>query len=163
MRYSILLEALNAFPDRCHCSQFLHICVAFRGPKILAMGYNCSCRVLRQMGDAKSLHAEIDALRKVRSKRSFDILVIRVNKSKTSLLNSQPCIRCENWIRNYPVNKIYFSTNDGNINYIYRSQLVSSFNVVRKHSKHTKPHNYRPISCKAASGFRIPICLSLAS
>ena len=156
MRASILLQAIMAFKDRCNCSQFYHVCVAFRGKKILAMGYNCCCRVLKKYGDARSMHAEIDTLQRIPSnyKRSFDILVIRLNKTKTALLDSQPCIRCENWIRNYRVNKIYFSTNDGDIKYIHKNQLIKSFKMKT---------SYRPISCKAASGLRIPICLNRAS
>jgi len=156
MRESILLAALNEVKNRCDCSQFYHVCVAFRGTKILAIGHNCCCRVLKKYGEAKSLHAEIDALQrlKYRNKRPFDILVIRVNKTMSNLLSSKPCIRCENWIQNYPINKIYFSTSEGTIEYIFKSQLVRSFKTKNVH---------RPISCKAASGLRIPICLSLAS
>lgn len=159
MREFILTTALDAFNDRCSCSQFYHVCVAFRGTKILAMGYNCCCRVLKRYGEAKSMHAEIDALQRIKSsqKRPFDILVIRINKTKTSLLDSQPCIRCENWMRNYPVRRIYFSKstkNGGIIKYIEKKQFIKSFKM---------KSSYRPISCKAASGLRIPICLNRAS
>ena len=160
MREFILIAALNAFENRCNCSQFYHVCVAFRGTKILAMGYNCCCRSLKQYGDAKSMHAEIDTLRRLKSNqrsKPFDILVIRINKTKTSLLDSQPCIRCENWMKNYPVRRIYFSVKtdgEGMIKYIEKKQFIKSFKM---------KNSYRPISCKAASGLRIPICLSRAS
>lgn len=152
MRQNILLEALKLCQKRCDCSNYHHFCVVFRGKKILATGFNCFCRNMRHLGAAQSVHAELNAIQKIKDKRrSFDMLVIRTNKTMTGLMNSKPCLRCERWLSNYPVNKIYFSTETG-ISYIYGTQLAKTF-------KHNVTH--RPISCKAASGFRIPICLSL--
>lgn len=152
MRKDILIEALRLCGNRCDCSNYLHFCVAFRGRKILATGFNCFCRNMKHLGATKSVHAEVNTIQKIKDKRrSFDLLVIRTNKTMTGLMNSKPCLRCERWITNYPVNKVFFSTETG-ISYIYKSQLAKTF----KHEKH-----HRPISCKAASGFRMPICLSL--
>jgi len=136
MRLSILIDTIRLNALRCKCSNYLHICVAFRGGKILAYGYNCCCSSTRRYGHAGSVHAEIKMLEKIgKTKKNFDILVIRINKSGTELLDSQPCRRCENWIRNYPVNRIYFSTSDGTINYIFRKQIPKTFKMKKKYRK----------------------------
>jgi len=139
MRRQILLEAIGSNSKRCFCSNYYHVCVAFRGGKILAYGYNCCCSSTKRYGHVDSIHAEIKMLERLgKCKKSFDILVIRINKSGTGLLNSQPCRRCENWIRNYPVNRIYFSKSDGTINYIFRKHIPKLFKMKRK---------YRNVKC----------------
>ena len=134
MRRQILLAAISSNSKRCTCSNYYHICVAFRGGKILAYGYNCCCSSTKKYGHVDSVHAEIKMLEGMKkTKRSFDILVIRINKSGTGLLDSQPCRRCENWIRNYPVNRIYYSKSDGTICYMFQKQIPKVFKMKNKY------------------------------
>lgn len=151
MRQSILDTALRLSNYRCDCSNYHHFCVLFRGKKIIATGFNCFCRNLKHLGAVFSVHAELNALQKVKDKRrSFDMLVIRTNITKTSLLNSKPCLRCEMWIKNYPVNKIYFSNDQGGISFINSSQLPKSY----KHNEH-----HRPVDCKDVCCIKINLPL----
>lgn len=134
MRKYILQSAIDANRKRCGCSNYYHMCVAFRGGKILAYGYNCCCESTTRYGHADSLHAEINMLKKLgKTTKSFDILVIRLNKAGDMLLDSQPCRRCENWIKNYPVNKIYFSTKTGKIKYMFRKEIPKLFKMKKKY------------------------------
>jgi len=132
MRQSIIDKAIELSFRRCPCTDFKHFCIAFRGKKIISTGFNCFCRNISHLGKTNSLHAELSALQKIRNlTKSFDIFVFRLNGSDGTWLNSQPCLRCENWIRNYPVNRIYFSTNDG-IQFINYKNLATTF----KNHKH---------------------------
>jgi len=127
MRQSIIDRAVQLSLRRCPCTNFKHFCIAFRGKKIISYGFNCFCKNIKHMGKTNSLHAEINTLQKIRDpKKSFDIFVFRINGTDGSWLDSQPCLRCENWIRNYPVSRIYYSTNSG-IQYINSKNLACRF------------------------------------
>lgn len=116
MRLNILHEAMRKCLDnRCTCSKYFHICVAFRGKHILSIGKNCVCKTNTKFAFKDSLHAELDAISKIRDKKPFDILVIRTDCTGKKLLISKPCILCSNWINLgiYPIRKIYYSDGKG--------------------------------------------------
>jgi deoxycytidylate deaminase len=132
MRQSIIEKAIELSTKRCPCTDFKHFCIAFRGKNIISTGFNCFCRNIKHLGKTNSLHAELSALQKIRTpSKSFDIFVFRLNGRDGTWLDSQPCLRCENWIRNYPVNRIYYSTNSG-IKFIKYNDLAKTF----KNHKH---------------------------
>ena len=112
--------------DRCPCCpDFKHFCIAFRGRKIIATGFNCRCRIPKRIaGRTRSNHAETATIFKVRNQtKSFDLLVIRLNNAGDKLLISKPCHVCAEWINRYPINRIFYSDEDGAI----VSSLVRNF------------------------------------
>lgn len=135
MRLNILLEAINTNQNRCKCTSFYHVCIAFRGGKILAKGMNCCCKSTSKYGHVSSRHAEIDVLEQMQNeKKNFDMLVVRLDRQGTKMHDSRPCRRCEHWIKNYPINRIFFSKEDGSINCIFRSQIPKKLNMKEKYN-----------------------------
>jgi deoxycytidylate deaminase len=129
MRLNILHEAMRKCMDnRCHCSKYFHICVTFRGKNILSCGTNCVCKTNTKYAFKDSLHAELDAISKIRDKtKPFDILVIRTDITGTKLLISKPCIQCSNWINLniYPIRKIFYSNGQGGIVVMNKKALIT--------------------------------------
>uniref|UniRef100_A0A6C0JSP7 CMP/dCMP-type deaminase domain-containing protein n=1 Tax=viral metagenome TaxID=1070528 RepID=A0A6C0JSP7_9ZZZZ len=118
MRVDILMQALQMCRhDRCPCCpEYKHFCIAFRGKKILATGYNCRCRIpKRLLGRTSSNHAETSTIFKVRDGKPYDILVIRINRDGTKLLISKPCPVCSEWIERSHIGKIFYSDGQGHI------------------------------------------------
>ena len=75
----------------------------------------------------ESLHAEVDAINHLKytyKKKKVNLLVYRTNKMGDQLLSAVPCKNCYNHIikelpkKGYKLNKIYYTTNSGTINYI---------------------------------------------
>ena len=128
MRLTILNQAIaNCVTDRCPCSRYMHYCIAFRGKKILATGSNCVCKLSHRYSFDDSLHAEPSCLAKLKDqKKSFDILVIRMNVSGTRLLSSRPCRSCSIWLNLgfFPLKRVYFSTDDGGISSLDKKDLI---------------------------------------
>ena len=133
MRLSILYTAIgNCLTDRCPCSKYIHYCVAFRGKKIIATGSNCVCRLHHRYGSQNSLHAEPACIANIKKeKKSFNILVIRMNESGTRLLISKPCRSCSVWLNlgYFPIKKIYYSTEDGGIMAVTKEDLLNEHSV----------------------------------
>ena len=139
MRQNIIDTAIQLSKNRCSCAEIKHYCITFSGKDILSVGFNCFCRSKRHLGCTNSVHAEVCALRRLRNrKKSFDLFVFRLNGKDGTWMNSQPCIRCENWMSNYPIRRIYYSIEKG-ICYIKGTQLANTF----KHNNH-----YRDLICK---------------
>lgn len=62
------------------------------------------------------IHAEIDALVKIKHKhilKDCDIYVLRLTKGNR-IMNSKPCAGCEKAINFYGIKNIYWTTDDGN-------------------------------------------------
>lgn len=129
MRNNILTEAIRlCLEDRCPCCPtYLHCCIGFRGKKIISMGMNCRCHSRRKVGPiVATLHAELSAIFKIRDGKPFDILVIRTNKNGSRLLISKPCLRCSKWIKNYPINRVFYSDGCGSIISIAKKDLLKT-------------------------------------
>lgn len=57
-----------------------------------------------------TIHAEVDALRKLpKHKKNLLIVVIRIKDY--GIRNSYPCEKCQNYIKKYNVNRIWYSPN----------------------------------------------------
>lgn len=78
-------------------------------------------------------HAEDNAIRKLKLKphQKCDMLVIRISYNKDGsfcIKNSKPCYHCVQKIRNAKnINRIYYSTSDGNIEMINKVNLVNNY------------------------------------
>ena len=71
-----------------------------------------------------SIHAEVDAVRKLKSSdntKKVDILVFRTNNQGNTCLMAKPCTNCMHCLyqtcfrKNYKINRIYYTDIDGNI------------------------------------------------
>jgi hypothetical protein len=134
MRTKILIEALDGCRHgRCPCCpDFKHFSVAFRGRKIITKGFNCRCRIPKELcNSSRSNHAETSSLFKVRDNKPFDLLVIRTNRDGSKLLNSKPCEMCLSWIMRYPVQRLYYSDGEG-ISSVTLTVFIKSIKT-RKH------------------------------
>jgi hypothetical protein len=70
----------------------------------------------------KSIHAEVDAINKLKKSEKpckINIVVFRVNNSGSELLMAKPCNNCINYIKkelsykNYKLNKCYYTNENG--------------------------------------------------
>lgn len=70
----------------------------------------------------KSIHAEVDAINKLKKSNKIckiNIIIFRVNNSGTNLLMAKPCENCINYIKrelvykNYKIHKCYYTDNTG--------------------------------------------------
>ena len=69
--------------------------------------------------DARTVHAEEDTLIKYKKigatkSKKYSLLVIRINKTG-NLCNSKPCADCICEFKKHNINKIYYSSSDGDI------------------------------------------------
>lgn len=102
-------------------SSFKHGAILFNGKHIISKGYN---KPVISAKPFHSIHAEMAAIKDAKSKikySKFDTLsmiVVRINKSG-NLCFSKPCSHCQNIMKNCGVQKCFFSTNTGDINYMY--------------------------------------------
>ena len=80
----------------------------------------------------KTIHAEEDAIRKLKYSKvrcKVEILVFRTNKMGNKLMNSKPCENCIKCImrnialKNYNVSKIYYTNDDGEIEFMKTKDL----------------------------------------
>lgn len=83
---------------------------------IIATGYNY---VYEHMCHNNSIHAEVDALMKVKSKGKnilgeTEMYVVRIGSRRLQrpLKYSKPCCDCQKAIRKYGIPRVYYSTND---------------------------------------------------
>jgi tRNA(Arg) A34 adenosine deaminase TadA len=108
--------------------------------KIITKGYN---RLTDNQKHTLSIHAEIDALRKIRScYTKYDNLVmyiIRFSSNKQELKYSKPCINCATNIIRFGIRRIYFSDQvdftDKIIGYTKNNIKICSLNDVDKYFK----------------------------
>lgn len=85
--------------------------------KIVAKGYNRMCTDQKHL---LSVHAEMDALRKIRSFHTkYDNLAMYIIRfDKNQLKYSKPCITCATNIKKFGIKKIYFSFQESYIDRI---------------------------------------------
>lgn len=108
--------------------------------KIIATGYN---RLSNNQKDTLSIHAEIDALRKIKScYNKYDNLImyiIRFSGNKQELKYSKPCINCATNIISFGIRRIYFSDQvnftDKITGYTNDNIKICGLNDVSKHFK----------------------------
>ena len=107
-----------------------HFSFAWRSAKLLSIGQNDPDRTnAKAMWFAKKfrnkkqmqypyLHAEVDMLSKLWGRHYIDskmkVVVLRIN-SKGELKNSKPCPSCSNILSALGVEKVWFSTKEGNV------------------------------------------------
>lgn len=80
-----------------------------------------------------SIHAEHDAVNKLRycykKKKKVDVLIFRVSKNGEDVMLGAPCENCRRHLKNgikakgYKLNKVYYTTNYGDICFIKSSFL----------------------------------------
>lgn len=91
---------------------------------IITTGFNKYCNNKKC---STTIHAEIDALFKLKSSfnKKIDIIIIRLSKyNKNILKNSKPCVNCIFQLKKYKfINKIYYSDENGNIVFNYLENL----------------------------------------
>ena len=77
---------------------------------------------------SNSIHAEEGLIYKLRNKKTttkYDLIIVRINQ-KGELVNSAPCKKCSELIRNAPfISKVYFSGKDGAIHALRKKQIYS--------------------------------------
>lgn len=148
MRRRILEIAIELGKQRtCSCSKYHHICVAFRGKKILAAGQNCVCRVYKKFGHVISTHAEHSTLIQIKDNKPFSILVIRINE-KGDLRVSRPCSLCTKYMNRgyYNIDHVFYSDGQGIIKTSVKNLLQNEINV-----KHKSPMQFCSKKCCMAN------------
>jgi deoxycytidylate deaminase len=83
---------------------------------IYSIGFN------RYIKERSSIHAEVDAICKIKNKclKGIDILIIRINeKTDCKLKNSRPCNACIDKLFERGIRKVYYSNDLGEIVYEY--------------------------------------------
>ena len=80
----------------------------------------------------KTIHAEVDAIKKLRyskTKKKIDVLVFRTNLKGEELKMAKPCQNCINSImkntklKNYRLSKIHYTNEKGEIDFIKVSSI----------------------------------------
>ena len=109
-----ILEEENLKADMIGCSR--HSAAIVHRNKIISIGHNKrKTHPLMLKFQHRSfkilLHAEIDAISKVRNKnllKDSEMYVSRLSKGN-NILNSEPCETCKKAIRFYGINKVYWT------------------------------------------------------
>lgn len=127
-----------------------HYCVIFQERK------KCSkilCYGMNHIRNGKTIHAEVDAINNLppSSKRNrlmkVSLMVIRINKHN-KICNSRCCVKCCESIysipsyRGYVIDQIYYSNEEGEIEYSHPISLLLNVNVHK--SSYFKKKNYKP-------------------
>lgn len=98
------------------CSR--HGSIIYQGSRLLSVGYNKYKNSPMNLDwDYWSLHAEIDAMNKIKhyDNNNISLLVVRINK-KGKLMSSRPCENCIERLKNkFNIHKIFYSTTAGEI------------------------------------------------
>lgn len=96
------------------CMTQKHSAVILKDGNIVSIGHN---RVVEYMSHDMSLHAEIDALNKVKHKgkrflEECTMVVIRIGQQKDGfpLKMSKPCDRCDKEIKKHGIRKVFYSS-----------------------------------------------------
>ena len=89
-----------------------HGCVILdKSSKVVSIGWNQrKTHPLQHRFNHRSdlLHAEIDALRKIKHKNPYKLFVVRVNK-KGEYMYSKPCTYCQDAISSFNIKETYWS------------------------------------------------------
>lgn len=89
-----------------------HGAIIVHNGTIVAEGYN---RIALHLEHAFSIHAEVDALSKIKHKgRKFldecTLIVVRIGSEKRGgFKDSKPCESCQRAIKNYGIRKVFYS------------------------------------------------------
>ena len=91
--------------------QHKHGCVVVSRNKIISVAHN-----IVQKGHTHSIHAEVNALKKIKNFNKYNdyqLYVVRVGTEicDDRLKYSKPCENCTNTIISHGINKIYYSLN----------------------------------------------------
>jgi deoxycytidylate deaminase len=129
-----LLRKIATFSSLTH----KHSACLIKGGKVYTFGYNRYIK--RDRVNDKyikyTIHAEIDALCKLKLTKGMDILIIRLGNPKTNKLrNSRPCNSCIDKLIQRGIRKVYYSDENGDIVYEFLESMeklhVSSGNCHR--------------------------------
>jgi len=92
-----------------------HGAIVMHNGEIVAEGYN---RIAHHLEHAYSIHAEVDALNKIKNKgRRFweecTLIVVRIGSDKQAMhyKESKPCESCQRAIRNFGIRRVFYSVN----------------------------------------------------
>lgn len=96
--------------------EYKHGAVVFDNFDIVSKGYNKrgTLAKLKSKGFNYSVHAEADALRKIKKIGTIDKLVV-VRFKNNKLMNSKPCKSCMRLMRDRGVICVFYSDKNGNI------------------------------------------------
>jgi deoxycytidylate deaminase len=98
-----------------HHQYLVGACIV-RSGHVLSIGYNKN-KTHPMMGKFRHLHAEVDALLKVKDRdtlRGSDIYVTRQNKNGRVGL-AKPCSTCMGHLRSFGVRNVYYTGSNGEI------------------------------------------------
>jgi len=124
---NFLNKAYKAHKHSDEC-RYRHVAVIVKGGSILSVGFNSMkphpmamlpLGVLNKAeivpNDTRTIHAEMDAIRKIKDKRllsSCELWVYSEMKNGT-LRISKPCSLCQHYIQMYGIKTVHFSTESG--------------------------------------------------
>jgi cytidine deaminase len=94
--------------------EFRHGAVLVKDGKIIGSGrnrYSCSIPIGENTRGRSSVHAEEAAIRHTKNCGNARMYVVRV--ASYGLANSKPCIRCQNLMKNFKIEKVIYSTKTG--------------------------------------------------
>lgn len=115
-----------------------HGCVVLHHGKIMSTGYNINKvqykNKLLYRKISCSTHAEMSAILSLKTKKADTILVIRVGKDGT-LRDSKPCKYCYEFISKIGIKRVYYSTNNQEIECIKTSLLENDKLIVSRSNK----------------------------
>lgn len=99
--------------------KYIHFAFVLSDGQIVSSGQNRKLQgelVMPWMRGFHSLHAEVDALRKLskRRARGADLFVVGYRPSGEPLL-SRPCTRCQAVIRGYGILRVYYTDAEGRV------------------------------------------------
>ena len=118
LKNKILNKAFNIAKNHPHKDrlQSLHAAIIYRGGSILSIGINKPKRNryvdLHAHHPDCNMHAEIDAILKIRKKinlKGAKIMVARAKKDDMLPGNSKPCIMCSSIIKNHGIKRVYYT------------------------------------------------------
>jgi len=122
-----------------------HIAILLQGRKVISVGFNQMDRQCFRGESIRSLHAEIDCLRKCRPitdiyKRNYKLLIVKISKDKRNdkqiYTDSRPCDCCTKFIIGLKIKRVYCSNENGQIEKLnlktYEPYVIPSYSTVYK-------------------------------
>ncbi len=93
---------------------FRHSAAVIKDNNIISMGYN-KYIFNKELGIYTTVHAEIDALNKVKKYTLVDVVTLRLSNTGTKLSQSRPCSMCIQKMKKRGVRYVYYSDQNGEI------------------------------------------------
>jgi deoxycytidylate deaminase len=87
-------------------------CVVISSGECISIGTN------RRLSNDNTVHAEVDALLKIKRCVGADLVVVRLNKNGT-FGNSRPCNTCIAKMKKHGIRKVFYTTNTGKMIWEY--------------------------------------------